>query len=66
MRIGALDCILMVVDKIAERSLPLVNDILPYLTECFEDKVSAVEAKAKEVIKKFEAMTGESIKDYIK
>lgn len=52
--------------KLGERYLVVLNETLPFVSESLEDENPEVEAVAKLIVKKIEAMTGESIQDYLK
>lgn len=52
--------------KLSERYLVVLNETLPFVSESLEDENPEVEAVAKLIVKKIEAMTGESIQDYLK
>lgn len=52
--------------KFGERYLIVLNDTLPFVSESLEDENPDVEFVAKQIVKKIEAMTGESIQDYLK
>lgn len=52
--------------KMGERFLVVLNDTLPFLSESLEDEHPEVEMLAKEIVKKVETLTGETIQDYLK
>lgn len=52
--------------KMGERFLVVLNDTLPFLSESLEDEHPEVEAAAKEIVKKVETLTGETIQEYLK
>jgi hypothetical protein len=52
--------------KLGERYLVVLNDTLPFLSESLEDEHPLVEAAAKEIVKKIETLTGETLQDYLK
>ena len=52
--------------KLGERYLVVLNETLPFVSESLEDENPEVENVAKQIVKKIEAMTGESIQDYLK
>lgn len=52
--------------KMGERFLVVLNDTLPFLSESLEDEHPDVEMLAKEIVKKIETLTGETIQDYLK
>ena len=49
-----------------ERYLVVLNETLPFLSESLEDEHPLVEATAKEIVKKVETLTGETIQEYLK
>jgi len=53
-------------DKMGERYLVVLNDTLPFLSESLEDEHTDVEMAAKSIVARIEALTGESIQDYLK
>lgn len=61
---------LMVVEhmfsKLGERFLVVLNDTLSFLSESLEDENPDVEIVAKQIVKRIESLTGESIQDYLK
>ncbi len=65
-RLASLEIVQYLFTKLGERYLIVLNDTLPYLSECLEDDDHDVEMVAKEVIKKIETLTGESIQEYLK
>jgi len=60
-RQAALSVIKNQFDLMGERYLIVLNDTIPMLSECLEDEKVEVEDMAKEIVKKIEEMTGESI-----
>lgn len=60
-RLASLEIELYLFTKLGERYLIVLNDTLPFLSESLEDDDHDVEMAAKEVIKKIETLTGESI-----
>lgn len=52
--------------KLGERYLVVLNDTLPFISEALEDEHHLVEAAAKEIVKKVETLTGETIQEYLK
>jgi hypothetical protein len=52
--------------KLEERFLTLLSDIIPFISEAFEDTDEEVEQTARSIIQKIESMTGESIEQYLK
>jgi len=52
--------------KMGERYLVVLNDTLPFLSESLEDEHPDVEMAAKEIVKKVETLTGETIQEYLK
>ena len=65
-RLASLEIVLYLFTKLGERYLIVLNDTLPFLSESLEDDNHDVEMVAKEVIKKIETLTGESIQEYLK
>jgi len=51
-------------ERLGERYLILLNDTVPFLSECLEDEV--VEPLAKAIIGRVEKVTGESIQEYLR
>lgn len=52
--------------KLEERFLTLLSDVIPYVSEAFEDTNEEVEQTARTIVHKIESMTGESIAEYLK
>ena len=52
--------------KLEERFLTLLSDVIPYISEAFEDTNEDVEQTARTIVQKIETMTGESIEQYLK
>lgn len=65
-RKAALDLELHLFNKLGERFLIVLNDALPFLSESLEDDDEQCELAAKDIIKRIESLTGESIQDYLK
>ena len=65
-RQAALKVVEHMFSKLGERYLVVLNDALPFLSESLEDEHPQVEAVAKEIVKKIETMTGETIQEYLK
>lgn len=61
MRKAALEVEHHLFEKIGERFLIVLNDALPFLSESLEDEDEQVEMLAKDIIKRIESLTGESI-----
>ena len=65
-RLASLEIEQYLFTKLGERFLIVLNDTLPFLSESLEDDDHEVEMTAKEIIKKIESLTGESIQEYLK
>ena len=52
--------------KLGERYLVVLNETMPFLSESLEDEHPQVEAAAKEIVKKIETLTGETLQEYLK
>jgi uncharacterized protein YqcC (DUF446 family) len=65
-RLAALRVLQGLVDKFEEKFLVFLNDLLPFISEAFEDQNEEVEETARNIIQKIEGMTGESIQQYLK
>ena len=44
----------------------VLNDTIPYLSESLEDDAQEVEMLAKDIIKRVENLTGETLEQYLK
>ena len=65
-RKAALDIELALFNQLGERFLIVLQDAVRFLSESLEDDDEKVEAAAKEVVKKIESLTGESIQEYLR
>lgn len=65
-REAALKIVEHMFSKLGERYLVVLNDTLSFLSESLEDENPEVEAVAKQIVKRIESLTGESIQDYLK
>ena len=65
-RLAALKVVEHMFAKMGERYLIVLNDTLPFISEALEDEQPNVEAAAKEIVKKVETLTGETIQNYLK
>ena len=64
-KIGVFGIVKELLDKMGQRYLILLNDIVPFLVEAVEHHNPQVEAIAKEIFTMVETITGESISSYI-
>ena len=53
-------------NKLGERYLVVLNDTIPFLSESLEDDSQEVEMLAKEIVKRIQTLTGESLDEYLK
>uniref|UniRef100_A0A7S3FYX5 HEAT repeat-containing protein 1 n=1 Tax=Strombidium rassoulzadegani TaxID=1082188 RepID=A0A7S3FYX5_9SPIT len=65
-RRAALQVILHLFSKMGQRCLVILTDIISFLSESLEDENPDVEFTAKEIVRRVESLTGESIQDYLK
>ena len=65
-RLAALKVVEHMFAMMGERYLVVLNETLPFLSESLEDEHPLVEATAKEIVKKVETLTGETIQEYLK
>lgn len=65
-REASLEVVLHLFNKLGERYLVCLNDTIPFLSESLEDDSHEVEILAKEIIKRIENLTGESLDQYLK
>lgn len=65
-RLTALCALHQLVEKLSEEYLVLLPETLPFLAELLEDAELVVEAAARDVVKRLEEVSGESLADYLK
>lgn len=65
-RQGAITIMERIVDKMQDKMLGLLGEIAPYAAECLEDENENVVAKAKQLLRTFELITGESIDKFLR
>lgn len=65
-RWASLEVTLHLFNKLGERYLVVLNDTIPYLSESLEDDAQDVEMLAKDIIKRVENLTGETLEEYLK
>jgi len=65
-RWASLEVTLHLFNKLGERYLVVLNDTIPYLSESLEDDAQDVEMLAKDIIKRVENLTGETLEQYLK
>ena len=54
------------VNRLAEEYLTMLPEAIPFLAELLEDTDQRVEARAQEVVKLLEGVSGESLDEYMK
>lgn len=64
-RLAALEAAAQLVSRLREEYLVLLPEALPFLAELLEDPELAVEARAKELLRQLEALSGESLEQYL-
>lgn len=64
-RLLGLEVAAQLVTRLREEFLVLLPESLPFLAELLEDVEVAVEARAKEVVKQLEELSGESLQQYM-
>jgi hypothetical protein len=52
-------------DELKERYVILVQDIIPYVSDCLEDSNERVSQDAFKLMKSIEKITGEDLKEYL-
>ena len=52
--------------RLSEEYLALLPETLPFLAELLEDAELAVEARAQRVVRQLEALSGESLEQYLR
>jgi hypothetical protein len=52
-------------DELKERYVILVQDIIPYVSDCLEDGNEKVNSEAFKLMKNIEKLTGEDMKNYL-
>lgn len=52
-------------DELKERYVMLINDIIPYVSDCLEDSNEKVQKEAHGLMKNIEKVTGEDLKNYL-
>jgi U3 small nucleolar RNA-associated protein 10 len=57
---------LQLVGRLSEEYLALLPETLPFLAELLEDAELAVEARAQRVVRQLEALSGESLEQYLR
>jgi len=62
----ALEVVAHMLDRLREEYLVLLPETLPFLSELIEDPDSAVEARAQDVVKLLEEVSGEKLDEYLK
>jgi U3 small nucleolar RNA-associated protein 10 len=55
-----------VVERLAEEYLALLPETLPFLAELLEDPEQPVEAAAAALVRRLEALSGESLEQYLR
>jgi len=53
-------------NKLGERYLVVLNDTIPFISESLEDDSQEVEMLAKEIVKRVQNLTGETLDEYLK
>ena len=61
-----LQTIASLVNRLAEEYLTMLPEAIPFLAELLEDTDQRVEARAQEVVKLLEGVSGESLDAYMK
>ena len=64
-RLLGLEAAAQLADRLAEEYLVLLPETLPFLSELLEDPEHAVEARAAEVVRRLEELSGESLGQYL-
>lgn len=52
-------------ESLKERYIPQTQEVIPYVTECLEDRNEKVQQEAFKLIKLIEKNTGEDFKNYL-
>jgi U3 small nucleolar RNA-associated protein 10 len=65
-RLAGLEVVAQLVRQLHEEYLMLLPETIPFLAELVEDSEQAVEARAQEVVKMLEEVSGESLAQYMK
>jgi U3 small nucleolar RNA-associated protein 10 len=65
-RLTALCALHQLVEKLSEEYLVLLPETLPFLAELLEDAELVVEAAARDVVKRLEEVSGESLAEYLR
>jgi U3 small nucleolar RNA-associated protein 10 len=65
-RLLALNTAAQVVERLAEEYLALLPETLPFLAELLEDPEQPVEAAAAALVRRLEALSGESLEQYLR
>jgi hypothetical protein len=52
-------------DELKERYVMMVQDIIPYVSDCLEDSNEQVNSEAFKLMKNIEKVTGEDLKNYL-
>lgn len=52
-------------DELKERYVMMVQDIIPYVSDCLEDSNELVNSEAFKLMKNIEKVTGEDLKNYL-
>ena len=65
-RLAALCTLRQLAEKLSEEYLVLLPETLPFLAELLEDAELPVEAGARDLVKRLEEVSGESLADYLK
>ncbi|KAL4423978.1 hypothetical protein ABPG75_001279 [Micractinium tetrahymenae] len=64
-RLLALEAVAQLVGRLSEEYLALLPETLPFLSELLEDSELAVEARAARLVRQLEALSGESLAQYL-
>ncbi|PRW61623.1 hypothetical protein C2E21_0211 [Chlorella sorokiniana] len=65
-RLLALETVAQLVGRLSEEYLALLPETLPFLAELLEDPELAVEARAQQLVRALEALSGESLDQYLR
>ena len=52
-------------DELKERYVMMVQDIIPYVSDCLEDSNEMVNSEAFKLMKNIEKVTGDDLKNYL-
>ena len=64
-RLAALETTMSLCEAIQEEYLPFLPEALPFLSELLEDEDGRIEARTVEVLRRFEEISGEDLKQYL-